>query len=452
MSEHKMARVAVVGAGPAGLYATEALLHQSERRTSVDLFDRLPTPYGLVRHGVAPDHPTIKSVVSTLDTILTNPGLRFIGGVDIGTAVTRDDLLANYDAVLYSTGAAADNELAISGEKLAGSLSATELVSWYNGHPDAVPVQLDAKAVAVIGAGNVALDIARLLASPYERLASTDIPPAVLQVFATSPVRDVHVICRRGPADVKFSSKELREIGQIDGIDIDVDLQALARAHDDSSDRRVTNNLALFRAWAERGGPTGRSRRVHFRFFERPVEIIGNGRVEAIRLQRSDIHPVSVVLPIQMVVRSVGQRSVPIPGLPFDPVRGVVPNILGRVTDVNGRVQPREYVSGWVKRGASGVIGTNKLCARESVEALLSDWRGGAAQTGPRRGIDATLQERHLAASGLAGWRAIDREEVRRGQAEDRARSKIADWPTLTELARAATDSPTNTVTEQELS
>jgi ferredoxin--NADP+ reductase len=452
MCEDKMARVAVVGAGPAGLYATEALLHQSERPTSVDLFDRLPTPYGLVRHGVAPDHPTIKSVVSTLDTILTNPGLRFIGGVDIGTAVTRDDLLANYDAVLYSTGAAADNELAISGEKLAGSLSATELVSWYNGHPDAVPVQLDAKAVAVIGAGNVALDIARLLASPYERLASTDIPPAVLQVFATSPVRDVHVICRRGPADVKFSSKELREIGQIDGIDIDVDLQALARAHDDSSDRRVTNNLALFRAWAERGGPTGRSRRVHFRFFERPVEIIGNGRVEAIRLERSDIHPVSVVLPIQMVVRSVGQRSVPIPGLPFDPVRGVVPNILGRVTDVNGRVQPREYVSGWVKRGASGVIGTNKLCARESVEALLSDWRGGAAQTGARRGIDATLQERHLAASGLAGWRAIDREEVRRGQAEDRARSKIADWPALTELARATTDSPTNTVTEQELS
>jgi ferredoxin/flavodoxin---NADP+ reductase len=437
-------RVVVVGAGPAGLYAAEALLGRLDAEVTVDLIERLPAPFGLVRYGVAPDHPTIKSIVSTLDAILTTPRLRFLGNVEIGADITHEQLLACYDAVVYAVGAPSDQRMMIPGEELIGSVSATDLVSWYNGHPDSeLTRQLTATDVAVIGAGNVALDIARILARPYDDIATSDVPDEALRVLRTSQVRQVRILARRGPQHTKFSTKELRELGAITSIDRIVRSVDCTDISDAALDRRDTTNLRLFREWSDM--PTGSAARsVEFRFFCAPVEIVGTDHVEGVRIERTRVDDDGRVvglgefetIPARLVVRAVGYRGICIPGLPFEPRTGVIPNLVGRVLDESGTVRPREYVAGWSKRGPSGVIGTNKSDARETVASLLADHAAGRFDHPPVGSIDEVLARNKVNVVTLTGWQSIDRAEISLGTAQGRARTKIATWQALTELAR----------------
>ena len=407
-----MLRVAVVGSGPAGLYTAEALVKQAALLPTpvtikVDVLDRLPTPYGLVRYGVAPDHKSIKSVANYLRRVLESPGVTFVGGVHFGTDVTREDLLKVYDAVVYATGAMRDRRLAIPGEELPGSYAATDFVNWYCGHPDVDPgaFTLDAESAAVIGVGNVAVDVARILARDPAELEQTDVPEPVMAALRASKVREVHVIGRRGPAQAKFTTKELRELGELAGVHVsahpsELDLtegydRSGASAELAASDRRVRGNLVAMAGWGgtasgtvlDSTGPVGGERRLRLRFWLRPVEIqeSSSGTVAGLRLERTRITGSGEfegtgefeTLEAQLVLRSVGYQSVPLPGVPFDARTHTVPNGSGRVLSEAGEPLPGEYVAGWLKRGPTGVIGTNKADAAETVQALLADLAGG---------------------------------------------------------------------------
>jgi ferredoxin--NADP+ reductase len=392
--------VAVIGSGPAGLYTAEALIKQAAAlpqppSVRVEVLDRLPTPYGLVRYGVAPDHKSIKSIAEYLRKVLEHPDVGFLGGVHLGEDVTRDDLLASYDAVVYATGAMRDRHLGIPGEDLPGSYAATDFVNWYCGHPDIDPeaFTLDAESVAVIGVGNVAVDVARILARDPAELRDTDVPQPVLEALMTSKVREVYMIGRRGPAQAKFTTKELRELGELSGVDITVpaaeaDLDAFdptgASAELAVSDRHVRGNYKVISDWAARE-PAGQPRRLAVRFWLRPVEIQGDHRVQRLVLERTRLDESGTftgtgeleTLEVSMVLRSVGYQSVPLPGVPFDERAAVVPNVEGRVIGADGAPLPREYVAGWLKRGPTGVIGTNKSDAAQTVRSLLADLAGG---------------------------------------------------------------------------
>jgi ferredoxin/flavodoxin---NADP+ reductase len=403
-----MLNIAVVGSGPAGLYTAEALVKQGAAvgvPLQVDVLDRLPTPYGLVRYGVAPDHQSIKSIAQYLRKVLESPDVRFVGGVHLGSDVSREDLLAAYDAVVYATGAMRDRRLGIPGEDLPGSFAATDFVNWYCGHPDVDPSAfvVDAESVAVIGVGNVAVDVARILARESSSLHSTDIPHPVLESLHASKVREVHMIGRRGPAHAKFTTKELRELGELPGVDIvvhgdEADLTTFDLAGEGTalveSDRRVRGNMVAISGWRSAGssgsGSDGSSasasgRRLTVRFWLKPVEILGTDRVTGLTLERTRLEAdgtlvgtgVMETLDVQMVLRSVGYQSVPLPGVPFDSRACVVPNSLGRVLDSDGAPLPGEYVAGWLKRGPTGVIGTNKSDAAETVRSLLEDFAPG---------------------------------------------------------------------------
>ncbi|HXT91317.1 MAG TPA: FAD-dependent oxidoreductase, partial [Trebonia sp.] len=402
-----MLRVAVVGSGPAGLYTAEALVKQAALLPSpvtikVDVLDRLPTPYGLVRYGVAPDHKSIKSVANYLRRVLESPGVTFIGGVHFGTDVTREDLLNAYDAVVYATGAMRDRRLGIPGEDLPGSYAATDFVNWYCGHPDIDPgaFTLDAESAAVIGVGNVAVDVARILARDPAELEQTDIPEPVMAALRASKVREVHVIGRRGPAQAKFTTKELRELGDLPGVHVSAhptelhltegydrcgESEALA-----ASDRRVRGNLVAMAGWSDavaRDVPADGGRRLRLHFWLRPVEIqeSSSGTVAGLRLERTRLNESGEfegtgefeTIEAQLVLRSVGYQSVPLPGVPFNTRTHTVPNASGRVLSDTGEPLPGEYVAGWLKRGPTGVIGTNKADAAETVQALLADLAGG---------------------------------------------------------------------------
>jgi ferredoxin/flavodoxin---NADP+ reductase len=393
-------QVAVVGSGPAGLYTAEALIKQAAvldppQPVRVDVLDRLPTPYGLVRYGVAPDHPSIKSIAEYLRGVLEHGGVSFVGGVHLGDDITREDLLASYDAVVYATGAMRDRRLGIPGEDLPGSVAATDFVNWYCGHPDVDPdaFTLDAESVAVIGVGNVAVDVARILARNPDELRHTDVSQPVLDALMASKVREVHMIGRRGPAQAKFTTKELRELGELDGVDVvvgdgEADLDAFDPTGESArlaaSDRHVRGNYAVIKEWAARPA-TGSARRLTIRFWLRPAEIHGPERVTGLTLERTRMDDSGRVtgtgafetLPVQMVLRSVGYQSVPLPGVPFDDRSFVVPNADGRVLGPDGAPLPGEYVSGWLKRGPTGVIGTNKSDAAQTVRSLLADLAGG---------------------------------------------------------------------------
>jgi ferredoxin--NADP+ reductase len=392
--------VAVIGSGPAGLYTAEALIKQSAAlpdppSVRVEVLDRLPTPYGLVRYGVAPDHKSIKSIAEYLRKVLEHPDVGFLGGVHLGEDVTREDLLASYDAVVYATGAMRDRRLGIPGEDLPGSYAATDFVNWYCGHPDIDPeaFTLDAEAVAVIGVGNVAVDVARILARDPAELRGTDVPQPVLEALMASKVRDVYMIGRRGPAQAKFTTKELRELGELDGVDVivpaaEADLGAFdptgASAELAVSDRHVRGNYKVISDWAARE-PAGQARRLTLRFWLRPVEIQGDERVRRLVLERTRLDDSGAftgtgeleTLEVSMVLRSVGYQSVPLPGVPFDERAAIVPNDSGRVLGPDGAPLPGEYVAGWLKRGPTGVIGTNKSDAAQTVRALLEDLAGG---------------------------------------------------------------------------
>src|SRR4051812_40320919 len=375
-------RVAVVGSGPAGFYAAGALL-SADLPAEVDMIERLPTPWGLVRLGVAPDHPKLKTVWRAFEKIADQPGFRFLGNVEVGRDLSPEELTSLYDAVIYSVGAQTDRRLGIPGEDLPGSWPATEFVAWYNGHPDFqdIPFDLDVERAVVIGVGNVALDVARMLALTREELAPTDTSDAAIAAIASSSLKEIVVVGRRGPAQAAFTTPELQEMGELAGADVFVDPADLEGA--EPKDTNSERNLAVLHELAAKE-PEGKPRRVVFKFFESPVAILGGDRVEGIELVRNVLDEneravatdVTETLECGLVFRSVGYRGVELPGVPFDERGGTIANTGGRVAD-------GVYCAGWIKRGPSGVIGTNKKDAAETVELLLEDVASGRLQPKP---------------------------------------------------------------------
>lgn len=430
-------RVAVIGSGPSGIFATEALLKQTDLPAQVDVYDRLPTPYGLVRYGVAPDHLTIKSVTRGFEKTLADPRVRFLGNVEFGTDLTHEDALAHYDAVLYTVGASSDRRLGIPGEDLTGSMSATEFVAWYNGHPDAAAREmvLSASGVAVVGVGNVALDVSRILVKTAQELHESDIAAHALTALDASHVQDVWVLGRRGPAQAAFTTKELREFGELHAAEPVVKPQEIALTEAEeaaTTDNTKKKNVEVLRDFAARE-TEGKARRVHLRFLVSPVEILddGQGRVGGLKVERNRLdengNAVGTgefeVLPVQMVLRSVGYRGVALPGVPFDEKRGVIANDEGRVT---GRVG--EYTAGWIKRGPSGVVGTNRKDATDTVAHLLTDAKEGrlpGAAHPTREAVDALLAGKGVQVYSFHDWQVLDAHELAEGQAQGRPRAKV---------------------------
>jgi ferredoxin/flavodoxin---NADP+ reductase len=440
-------RVAVVGSGPAGVYAADALTRGTDG-VSVDVLDRLPAPYGLVRYGVAPDHVKMKSVDAALRKVLERDAVRFVGNVEVGTDLTLAELRRHYDAVLFATGAAVDRRLGVPGEDLAGSFSATDFVAWYSGHPDAAldRFTLRARRVVVVGVGNVAVDVARVLAKTAADLRSTDVPGHVLDVLDASAVEEITMVGRRGPAQARFTTKELRELGELANADVLVDPADLELSEADlaevEGDRTLRANLEVLRGWAGRA-PEGRPRTLRLRFWLRPAELLGVDAVTGLRTERTRLAGGRLVgtgetvdLPAEMVLRSVGYRGVRLPGLPFDEATGCVPHAAGRVLTEGGPL-PGVYVAGWVKRGPTGVIGTNKSDAAETVATLLAD--ADRLPRAPERDPDAVLGllgDRGVDPVEWTGWQAIDAAEQALGAVRGCVRVKIADRRTLLDTAR----------------
>jgi ferredoxin--NADP+ reductase len=440
-------RVAIVGAGPAGFYAAAQLLGCG-RPVRVDVYDRLATPHGLVRAGVAPDHPKIKSVTRVYDKTAALPGFRFFGGVEVGRDVGHQELAAHYHAVIYAIGTAGDRRLGIPGEDLHGSYGAAAFVAWYNGHPDYAELEFDlsAQRAVVVGNGNVALDVARMLVLGYEELARTDIADHALEALRRSNVQEVVVLGRRGPAQASFTNPELRELADLDQADVIVDpaeaaldelSQAwLAAGGADATARRNVETLQRYAATP----PRGRPRRIVLRFLRSPVQIIGQRRVEGVVVERNELvaGPDGVprarptgqreTLAAGLVLRSIGYVGSPLPGIPFDERASTIHNSGGRVTDpASGLPLPGVYVAGWIKRGPSGVIGTNKKCAQESTERLLEDLDAGRLPepTDEPDTLIERLRARGVPVVDYAGWEAIDAHERSRGEAEGRPRVKL---------------------------
>jgi ferredoxin--NADP+ reductase len=443
-------RVAVVGSGPAGFYAAGALL-DADLPVEVDMVERLPTPWGLVRLGVAPDHPKLKTVSRAFERIADKPGFRFVGNVEIGRDLHHDDLVRLYDAVVYAVGAQTDRRLGIPGEALPGSWSAFEFVAWYNGHPDYQDLRfdLDVERAVVIGNGNVALDVARMLALTPAELAPTDTTDAAIEAISESRISEVVVLGRRGPAQAAFTTPELAELVDLAGADVVVDPAQLA-GDADESDTRVRRNLEVLRDFAGRA-PTGKPKTLRFRFLASPVAIHGDGRVESIeivrnRLEERDGRVVAVAtdehetIPCGLVFRSVGYRGVGVPGVPFDERRGVICNERGRVLDDAGGQVAGVYCAGWIKRGPTGIIGTNKKDATETVELLLEDARAGRVAHDESRtaeAVDALLDERGVRRVVYTGWTSIDTLERSRGEPLGRPRVKLVTWDELLDAAEA---------------
>lgn len=420
-------RVAVVGAGPAGIYVADALITRSTNPVAVDLFDRLPTPYGLLRYGVAPDHLKMKSMVRALQRTLDDDRVQFFGNVSIGTDVTVAELLADYHAVVYSFGASVDRRLGIPGEDLPGSYSATQFVSWYCGHPDSSDdtFDLSGPGVAVIGLGNVALDVARVLLRNPEELTGTDVPDDVLDTLRGSAVTDVHIVGRRGAQHAKFTHKELREIGELDGVAVHFDPAALVGL-DPAETPGVRHNLEVFQEWASRS-PVTAPRRLHVHLGVRPVQVLGQDRVSGLRL--TDAEGRSRELPVQLVFRSLGNIGLGVPGVPLDAATGTIPTLDHRV--IGGSVPIGEYAAGWIKRGATGVIGTNRSDATDTVKAILADESALRARGVAPGSAAALLRQRGVRLVNLAGWASIDAAEVQLGSARDSPRVKVARWDDL---------------------
>jgi ferredoxin/flavodoxin---NADP+ reductase len=419
------------------------------------MLERLPTPWGLVRLGVAPDHPKLKEVSRAFEKIAVRPGFRFFGNVELGRHVRHADLSELYDAVVYAVGAQTDRRIGIPGEDLPGSWSATELVAWYNGHPDFQHLEFDlaVQRAVVVGAGNVALDVLRMLALTREELAPTDATDASIEAIAGSGLRELVMLARRGPAQAAFTTPELKEMGELAGADIEVDPAQLelgpvseAALEHDTNARR---NVEVLREFAARE-PAGKPKTVRLRFCVSPVAILGEERVEAVEVVRNELVddgrgglkavPTEERETIEcgLVFRSVGYHGVPLPDVPFDDGSGTMPNDRGRVLDENGEPIPGLYCAGWIKRGPTGVIGTNKKDATETVGLLLEDAREGRLErtAAPADAIVDLLVERDARAVLYAGWEAIDALERSRGEPHGRPRVKLCSWDEL--LAAAA--------------
>jgi ferredoxin--NADP+ reductase len=439
-------RVAVIGSGPSGIYAAQSLTKHAPEvgGVEVDVIDRLPCPYGLVRYGVAPDHEKIKSITLALRKVLETEGIRFLGNISIGTDLSMEELHQHYDAIVMAYGAAIDRRLGIEGEELAGSFSATDFVAWYSGHPDTRidRFTLDATDVVVVGVGNVAVDVARILAKTSADLRPTDLPDHVLDVLAASRVTDIHVLGRRGPAQAKFTTKELRELGELANADVIVreDELVLDEASEQTiaTDANQRRNLQVLRTWAAEK-PSGKPRRIHLRFLLRPTVVLGTNQVDGVVAERTALDGTGnargtgelETIPAQMVLRSVGYRGQGLAGLPFDMRNGTIPHQAGRVMH-DGKPVPGEYVAGWIKRGPTGVIGTNKSDASETITSLIADVP--TLRPAPERDPRALLKL--LAGRGVdvvdwEGWIAIDEAEIALGKAQGRDRIKIAELDLL---------------------
>ncbi len=445
VSDGRPLRVAIVGAGPAGFYAAGALLQQEQFPVAIDLFDRLPTPYGLVRYGVAPDHQKIKLVIRVYEKTARDPRVRYFGNVDLGGDLSVEDLKRLYDQVVYAVGAATDRQLGIPGEDLPGSHSATEFVAWYNAHPDFADHRFDlsARSAVVVGVGNVAVDVIRILAKSRDELATTDIADPALEALAGSKIEEIHVLSRRGPVQAKFSAAELREVAELENAEVVLDPADLALDPESEKqlegDPAAQKNLGILRQLAGRP-PSGKARKIYLHFLVSPVEIKGRGgRVSSVVIEhnRLEARPDGRLaargtgekeeLEAGLVFRSIGYLGVPIAGVPFDPKRGVVPNREGRVIEAeSGEVRPREYVVGWAKRGPTGLIGTNKMDAVETVSRMLEDAASIDRDKGEGRAeIEPFLRERGVEWVSFADWEALDRLEQERGGAEGRPRVKF---------------------------
>jgi ferredoxin/flavodoxin---NADP+ reductase len=434
-------RVAVVGSGPAGFYAASALL-ASDLSVEVDLIERLPTPWGLVRLGVAPDHPNIKAVSRAFEKTAAQPGFRFFGNVEVGRDVTPQELRGLYDAVVYSVGAQTDRRLGIPGEDLPGSWAATEFVAWYNGHPDFQELEFDLshERAVVIGNGNVALDVARMLALTPEELAPTDTTDEAIAAINGAGVREILVVGRRGPVQAAWTPVEVGELGELAGADVVVDpaqleLDPASEAELEAAPPTVKRSVDHLRDYAARA-PEGKPRRIVLRFLASPVAIVGGGRVEGIVVARNELVDGRAVatderetIPCGIVFRSVGYRGIALPGVPFDDSTGTVPN-------EGGRVEPGLYVAGWIKRGPSGVIGTNKKDATETIELLLEDAREGRLAGGSGEDVLDLLAARGADPVLYAGWEAIDAAEKAAGEPHGRPRVKLCSWDDLLAAAR----------------
>ena len=449
-------RVAIVGSGPAAFYAAGALLAGEDPSVEVDMIERLPTPWGLVRLGVAPDHPQLKTVSRAFEKISSRPGFRFLGNVEVGRDVSHEELTALYDAVLYAVGSQTDRRLGIPGEDLPGSWAATELVAWYNGHPDFQHFAFDLahERAVVVGNGNVALDVARMLALTAEELAPTDTTDAAIEAILASGIREIVVLGRRGPVQAAWTSTELGELGDLAGADVVVDpaeleLDPASEAELEAASNVVQRNIDILREFAGRE-PTGKPKVVRLRFRLSPVGILGDERVEAVEVARNVLEPDGrgsvravatderEVIPCGIVFRSVGYRGVGLPGVPYDERSGTIPNEGGRVLREDAAPIAGVYCAGWIKRGPTGVIGTNKKDATDTVERLLEDAR--ASRLPPRSGesIDALLAGRGVDVVTYSGWEAIDLLERSRGEPQGRPRVKLSSWDELLDAGRSA--------------
>jgi NADPH-dependent glutamate synthase beta subunit-like oxidoreductase len=444
-------RIAVIGAGPSGIYCADALTRDNDACIAVDVMERLPAPFGLVRYGVAPDHLSIRSVRDTLEKVLQRPGVRFLGGIEVGGDVSVAELHEYYDAIVFTYGASTDRRLGISGEDLPGSIAATDFVAWYCGHPDARIEAIDAalrgvRSAVVIGVGNVAVDVARVLAKTSAELAHTDMPHHVLDELSGSTVTDIHILGRRGPAQASFTTKELRELGELADAAVVVHADDLildpASEAACAQNKVLARNLEVLQEWSQRA-PVERRRRIHMRFYARPVELLGESHVTGIVVERTRVDGTGAAvgtgqlatIPAELVIRSVGYRGLSLSGVLFDAERGVIPHDDGRITR-DGTIVPGEYVAGWIKRGPTGIIGTNKKDAAHTVSSLLHDL--DELPMAAKRGSDlaTVLTERGGHVVTLQGWSAIDSAEIELGRAHGRNRTTIHSREALLALTR----------------
>ena len=441
-------RAAIIGAGPAGFYAAEDLLKHG---FEVDLYDVLPTPFGLVRSGVAPDHPKLKSVTKRYEKTAAQPGFRFFGGVEFGSDVEREDLLERYHALIYAVGTASENRLGIAGEDRPGAHGASEFVAWYNGHPDFADREFDLSATraVVIGNGNVAIDVARMLVLDPDEISITDTADHAIDALTQAQVEHVILLGRRGPAQAAFTNPELLELGElaradviVDPAEVELDEHSAAWLESDAADKTSRRNVEILREYSQRE-PTGKSHRIELRFLRSPVEVLGEGEdgaVSGLRVVHNRIEPgengalravatgEEEVMECGLVLRSIGYRGRPLPGVPFDERRGLVRNDGGRVTGEEGDPLPGEYAVGWIKRGPSGVIGTNKKDASDTVARLLEDAEAGRLNEPPqpdREAIEAWLRSNVPGLVTWEGWQAIDRHETGLGEPQGRPRVKL---------------------------
>jgi ferredoxin/flavodoxin---NADP+ reductase len=442
-------QVAVVGSGPAGFYAADALLKSDLEDVQVDLIDRLPTPWGLVRLGVAPDHENIKAVSRAFEKTAARPGFRFFGNVEVGRVVSHAELLERYDAVIYTVGAQTDRRLGVPGEDLPGSWPATAFVAWYNGHPDFQELEFDLshRRAVVVGNGNVAVDCVRMLALTPEELAPTDTTHEAIEAIVGAGIEEIVMLGRRGPVQAAFTPPELKELGELAGADVivdpaDLELDPASERELAADTQRAQRNMELLREYSLRE-PAGKPRRIVLRFLASPLAIAGDERVEGVEIVRNELveeggrivaRPTAEVESLEagLVLRSVGYKGVPLAGVPFDEASGTIPNDAGRV-----RGAERTYVAGWIKRGPSGVIGTNKKDATETVEALLADARAGhLVRANLAQGLETLLESRGVDYVEQSGWQAIDAAERSAGEPPGRPRVKLHTWEKLLDAGR----------------